>query len=137
VSATPDTAAFLERWHAAVAGRDRDAIAGLLADDVSIGAPPYWSRLEGKALVGHLLGVIVDTIADFTYHRQWVSGRELALEFTGTVGGKELQGIDLITLADDGRIARLDVMIRPLNTLTALRDRVAERMAEYLAGQKA
>jgi hypothetical protein len=62
-----------------------------------------------------------------------VDGRELALEFTGEVDGMGLQGIDLVTLGDDGRIARLDVMIRPLNTLTVLRDKVAERMAPILS----
>jgi 2,4-dienoyl-CoA reductase (NADPH2) len=55
--------------------------------------------------------------------------RELALEFRGRVGGLELQGVDLITLDDQGRITNLDVMIRPINTLLALRDRVAARMA--------
>jgi SnoaL-like domain len=131
-----DVQAFLARWHAAVAARDKTAIVDALADDVSLGAPPYWTRLEGKPVVGHLLGVIVDTIQGFTYHREWVSGRELALEFTGEVDGRQLQGIDLVTLADDGRIARLDVMIRPLNSLTVLRDRVATRMAEYLAARE-
>jgi hypothetical protein len=131
----PHAEGFLARWHAAVAGRDGEAIASLLADDVSVGAPPYWGRLEGKPLVGHLLGVIADTIEGFMYHREWVSGRELALEFTGRVEGKLLQGVDLVTLGEDGRITRLDVMIRPLNTLVALRDKVAERMAEYLAAQ--
>jgi hypothetical protein len=88
-----------------------------------------WGRLEEKAIVQKLLGVIVETIEGFTYHRQWANGGELALEFCGRVGGLELQGIDVITLDDAGRIAQLDVMIRPINALLALRDRVAERMA--------
>jgi SnoaL-like protein len=124
-----DPSAFLARWHRVVAEKDLAGLAALLADDVALGAPPYWSRLEGKTIVQKLLGVIVETIEGFTYHRQWTNGRELALEFRGRVGGLELQGIDLITLDDAGRIAQLDVMIRPINALLALRDRVAERMA--------
>jgi SnoaL-like protein len=124
-----EPSAFLTRWHRVVAEKDLAGLAALLADDVALGAPPYWSRLEGKTIVQKLLGVIVETIEGFTYHRQWTNGRELALEFRGRVGGLELQGIDLITLDDAGRIAQLDVMIRPINALLALRDRVAERMA--------
>lgn len=124
-----DPSAFLTRWHRVVAEKDVDDLAALLAEDVALGAPPYWSRLEGKPIVQKLLGVILETIEGFTYHRQWISGRELALEFRGRVDGLELQGIDLVTLDEAGRIAQLDVMIRPINALLALRDRVALRMA--------
>jgi hypothetical protein len=83
--------------------------------------------------VQHLLGLIVHTIEGFTYHREWMQERELALEFRGRVGEIELQGIDLITLDDEGRIRSLDVLMRPVNGIIALRDRIAPSMAEYLA----
>jgi hypothetical protein len=124
-----DAERFLARWHQIVKTRDLDALGGILAEDVSVGAPPYWQRLEGRTLVHRLLGVIIQTIEDFTYYREWVAGAELALEFRGHVGERQLQGIDLITLDADGRVKSLDVMIRPLNALIALRDQVAPRMA--------
>jgi hypothetical protein len=129
----PDARAFLERWHRLVAERDAVALRDVLAEGVTLGAPPYWNKLAGRPMVHHLLGLIVQTIEDFTYHREWVAGRELALEFRGRVGGMELQGVDLITLDDDGRIANLDVPMRPMNAVAALRDRIAPRMAEWLA----
>ena len=124
----PDADAFLARWHRIVGERDLDALADLLADEVAIGAPPYWTPLAGKPLVHHLLGIILTTIEGFTYHREWTRGRELALEFRGRVGEHELQGIDLITLDDAGRVAHLDVLIRPINALESLREIVAPRM---------
>jgi hypothetical protein len=133
----PDADAFLARWHRIVAERDLDALADILADGVAIGAPPYWAPLAGKPLVHHLLGIIVTTIEGFTYHREWTRGRELALEFRGRVGEHELQGIDLITLDAAGRVAHLDVLIRPMNALEALREIVAPRMIAFLAGAKA
>jgi hypothetical protein len=125
---------FLDRWHAVVRSRDLEGLRDLLAENVRLGAPPYWDKLEGKDLIHHLLGVIVTTIDGFTYHREWVAGSELALEFCGRVGELELQGVDLITLDDEGRVRNLDALIRPLNTLTLLRDRVAPRMQAYLEG---
>jgi hypothetical protein len=126
-------AGFLDEWHRIVSERDLDALQAVLAEDVSLGAPPYWGRLRGRGLVHHLLGLIVGTIEGFRYHREWQNGRELALEFTGRVGELELQGIDLITLDERLRIQSLDVMIRPINAVLALRESIAPRMAAFLA----
>ncbi len=127
---------FLTRWHAVVRERDLTGLEKLLAPDVTMGAPPYWDKLRGRPLVHHLLGLIIHTIEDFTYHREWHQdsrGRaEIALEFQGHLGELDLQGIDLISLNERGEIQNLDVVIRPINALTALRDVIAPQMAEYL-----
>ncbi len=131
---TVDADTFLAEWNEIVDRCDSARMTAALADDISMGAPPYWNRIEGKAVVGHLLGIIIEAIEDFTYHRQWASGADLALEFHGHVDDCELQGIDLITLDDNGLIKRLDVMIRPENALVMLRERVGPKMAEFFAG---
>ena len=127
---------FLARWHPVVQKRDLVELEKLLAADVTMGAPPYWDKLRGRPLVHHLLGLIIHTIEDFTYHREWHDdslGRgEIALEFRGHVGELDLQGIDLISLNEHGEIQNLDVVIRPMNALSALRDIIAPQMAEYL-----
>ena len=130
---SPNTQLFLDRWHRIVAERDLAGLREILAEDVSIGAPPYWPKLEGRDLVCHLLGIIIHTIEDFTYRREWSSGAELALEFTGHVKGLDLQGIDLITLNAENQVVNLDVLMRPLNGVTALRDIVAPQMAEFFS----
>ena len=130
---SPDAKLFLDCWHRIVADRNLAELHEILAEDVSIGAPPYWTRLEGRDLVGHLLATIIHTIEDFSYQREWWNGAELALEFTGRVKGLDLQGIDLITLNAENRIAKLDVLMRPINGASALRDLVAPQMAEFLS----
>jgi hypothetical protein len=124
---------FLDEWHRIVAEKDLPGLARVLADDVTLGAPPYWEKLRGRDVVHFLLGLIVNTIEGFTYHREWRSGPELALEFRGRVGGLELQGIDLISLDERGRIRNLDVMIRPINAVQALQGIVAPKMVAFLA----
>jgi hypothetical protein len=130
---TNETDKFLSTWHRIVAAKDRGALLGLLAEDVSLGAPPYYERLQGRDLVHHLLGLILHTIDEFTYHRQWQNEGELALEFTGRVGDLQLQGIDLITLNDRFVIGNLDVLIRPAKAVDALRDVIAPQMASFLS----
>ena len=129
----PEVDRFLDEWHRIIREQDLAAIVEILADDVEIGAPPYWNKLEGKELVGHLLGLILETIEEFTYHRQWRSGRELALEFTGVVDGHQLQGVDLITVNEEGLLAKIDVPMRPLGTIEHLRDKIGPKMQKYLA----
>lgn len=133
---TSVNADFLSQWHPVVRDRDLQGLERLLAPDVTMGAPPYWDKLVGRPLVHHLLGLIIHTIDDFTYQREWhddARGRgEIALEFHGHVGELDLQGLDLITLNERGEIQNLDVLIRPMNALQALRDVIAPKMAEYL-----
>ena len=64
-----------------------------------------------------------------------MAGRELALEFRGRVGKLELQGIDLIALDDEGRVGRLDVLMRPVNAVNALIEAIRPQMVAYLAKQ--
>jgi hypothetical protein len=123
---------FLSEWHRVVSAKDLGGLLGLLGEDVSLGAPPYLEKLHGRDLVHHLLGLILNTIDEFTYHRQWQNEGELALEFTGRVGDLQLQGIDLITLNDHFAIGNLDVLIRPTNAVDALRDVIAPQMASFL-----
>ncbi len=124
--------AFLEEWHRVVANKDLEGLESLLEEEVQIGAPPYWNRLEGRPLVHHLLGVILVTIENFTYHREWQQGSELALEFHGHVGDLDIQGIDLISLGDDGRVRSIDVLMRPVNAVLRLQEIVGPQMIEFL-----
>lgn len=130
------TEAFLADWHRLVEAGDLVGLEKILAEDITLGAPPYWDKLKGRATVHHLLGLIIQTIEDFVYQREWhddAQGEgEIALEFRGHVGELELQGIDLITLNQRGELQNLDVMIRPMSALSALRDIVAPQMMEFL-----
>ena len=60
----------------------------------------------------------------------------MVLEFSATVNGKELKGIDLIRFDEDGKIVDFEVMVRPMSGLQALGDEMAKRLAPYLAAMK-
>jgi hypothetical protein len=128
-------ASFLDEWHRIVAEKDEAALDKILAEDITLGAPPYWAKLEGREVVRTLLGFIINTIEEFTYHREWAQGAELALEFSGRVAGLELQGIDLISLNARGEVQNLDVLMRPVNAVISLREIIAPKMAAFLTAR--
>ena len=69
---------------------------------------------------------------DFRYHRRFVEGNDVALEFSAHIGETELKGIDLIRFGDDGLITEFEVMVRPASGLQALGAEMARRLAGRL-----
>lgn len=104
---------------AVVAGAWEEAIAQL-ADDVTFRSPAVHAPYEGRATTGAVLRAVASVFEDFTYVDVLDAGDRAALVFTTRVGDREVQGVDLLRFDDDGRIAELTVLIRPLSGLQAV-----------------
>ena len=101
----------------AVEAGDLDAIEALLAEDVTFTSPVAFKPYQGKPLIAAILRGVIRVFEDFTYIREIANpdGRDVALVFTATVNGKELNGCDFLHLDEDGRIDDFVVMVRPLS----------------------
>lgn len=130
----------MHEFRQAVEGRDHEAMAALLADDVVFTSPVAFQPYRGKPVTAAILRAVMRVFEDFRYVREISSsdGRDHALVFTATVAGKQLQGCDFLHLDDDGRIDDFQVMVRPLSAATALAAAMAEQFpliqAEVAAG---
>ncbi len=51
-----------------------------------------------------------------------MSGNLAVLEFETEMGGKYVNGVDIITCDDDGKIIEFKVMIRPLQAINTVHD---------------
>ena len=82
---------------------------------------------------------MIQVFKDFTYHRSFVSddGLDVVLEFSATVNGKSLKGIDMIRFGADGLIRDFEVMIRPMSGLQALGAEMGARVGGSLPAFKA
>ena len=123
----------------AVEAGDLDAIEALLAEDVTFTSPVAFKPYQGKPLTAAILRGVIRVFEDFTYIREIANpdGRDVALVFTATVTGKELNGCDFLHLDEDGRIDDFVVMVRPLSAARALADAMGaqfDRIAEEAAG---
>ncbi len=100
-----------------------------LSPDVVLHSPVTFSPFEGRQAVSAVLRVVFDVFEDFTYTDELTSGPTTVLVFTARVGNRRVEGIDLLRDADDGSIADLTVLVRPMSGLQALAGAVAAGLA--------
>ena len=128
---TPQVKHFLAEWHGAVENRDRDRLDAIIAEGCELNSPVVWKPTQDKHYLLHILIGVIDNIEGFHYRDEWVKENEIILEFAGTVDGKGLTAIDRITLNDEGKMVRIEVMMRPLNTLIEFATRMREHALRY------
>ncbi|SCG75922.1 nuclear transport factor 2 family protein [Micromonospora coxensis] len=124
----------VERFRAAVEAGDLAAFDGLFSPDVRFFSPVKFTPLEGARTVHGLLGVLLRTFEDFRYVGQLAGEVEIGtagrpveshvLIFRATVRGRQIHGLDLLQLDDDGLIQEFTVMVRPLSAVTTLSEAV-------------
>ncbi len=134
----------IERWHQVISGGPA-ALDDLLADDVVFYSPVVFTPQKGKDVTKLYLGAAANTLGGgepvssdgskgkFRYTKQILAGNQAALEFETEMDGKFVNGVDLITCDDAGRIIEFKVMIRPLQAIQAVHAQMA-RMLEAMKG---
>lgn len=111
-----------------VAKGDDSKIAELLAENVQFLPPTYYKTWTGREPVAAVLGHVGQVFSDFKYRRVMGEGNDWALEFECKVGDLDAVGVDLLTLDDDGLVAKFEVVMRPHKTIGALRDAMNARV---------
>ncbi|HEX4106952.1 MAG TPA: nuclear transport factor 2 family protein [Solirubrobacteraceae bacterium] len=117
-------------FRAAVEARDVDALEASLAPDVRFQSPAVYRAYEGRETTMVVLRAVLSVFQDFRYVDALRDGDRELLRFAARVGDREVDGIDLIRRAPDGRVAELTVMVRPLSGLVAVRDAIAAQLAQ-------
>ena len=135
----PEAAAALQRWHEFVAAKDLRQLPELLHPQAVFRSPMAHKPYPGAPTVNLILNTVLQVFQDFTYHRELASadGLSVVLEFSATVSGRELKGIDMIRFDESGKIVEFEVMVRPMSGLQALGEEMGRRLAPYLAAAKA
>lgn len=112
----------VSRWHALVRSQDPAGLENLLADDVVFHSPVVHTPQRGKEVTTLYLSAAMNVLVsnDFRYVREVVGPNDAALEFTATIDGIHVNGIDLFHWNDEGRIDDFKVLIRPLKAVNLL-----------------
>ena len=126
----------MQDWHQYLRGNYEPGLDGLLHDDCVFYSPIVFTPLRGKETTKLYLNAAGATLGDqaednqpkaddekhipFRYTKEVVSGNTAILEFERTMGGKYINGVDIITCDDDGKIIEFKVMIRPLQAVNLM-----------------
>lgn len=109
-------------------GGDHSGMDILLAEDVQFLPPTYYATWTGREPVAAVLGHVNEVFSNFRYRRILGEGGDWAMEFQCNVGDLDAVGVDLVTLNSDGLIHRFEVAMRPLKTVSALREAMNARV---------
>lgn len=135
----------IKKWHDHTHGNFPGGLDVLLADDIIFYSPVVFTPQEGKDLAKLYLMAAGNTFggddakksgdlgeSSFKYTKEVLSGNQAILEFETTIEGKYVNGVDIITFNDEGKISEFKVMIRPLQAVNIIHMQM-QRMLEELA----
>ncbi len=118
------------KFRAAVESADIDAARELLAPEIVFHSPVTFHPFIGRDTVVRLLAEVAQVFEDFRYTDELDVDGAHALIFRASIGGRELEGVDLLRFDADGLIADFTVMLRPLSGLVPFAQAMGERAAK-------
>jgi SnoaL-like domain len=116
-------------FRAAVERKDLEAVRELLAPDIVFHSPVTFHPFVGRDTVAELLALVSQTFEDLRYTDELAAASPgaHALIFRTSVAGKELEGVDLLRVNEQGLIADFTVMLRPLSGLIPFAQTMGEK----------
>lgn len=152
----------LDRWYQHLRGELPGGLDELLHDDCTFWSPIVFTPQRGKELTKAYLGAAGQTLGGdddhdaepagdagdpgahdddrpigggFRYVKRVASGDHAVLEFETTMDGTYVNGVDIITFDDDGRITDFKVMIRPLQAVNKVHEAMRAMLEQMAAAR--
>ncbi len=130
----------IDDWHKHLKGELPGGLDSLLAEDVVFYSPIVFSSQKGREVTKLYLNAAGATLGgggdsekkdektdqiSFGYTKEVLCGHHAVLEFETSVEGKYMNGVDIITCNDEGKIIEFKVMVRPLQAIQAVHRQMA------------
>jgi len=124
----------LEKRHLFTTSKDPKYLDELLADDVVFYSPIVHAPQKGKWITtGYLMSAMMILGADkskFTYVKEVMNTKDAILEFTAEIDGISINGVDMISVNEAGKLNVFKVMIRPLKAVNLIHEKMGEILKE-------
>ena len=133
----------IKKWHDHIKGEFPGGFDELLADDVIFYSPIVFSPQKGKDLTTLYLMAAGNTFggdqskdgtlqeSSFKYTKEVLDGNQAILEFETQIDGKYVNGVDIITFNYEGKISEFKVMIRPLQAVNIIHEKMQEMLKQF------
>src|ERR1700712_2963481 len=98
----------------AAEAKDLDLLRETLAEDVVLHSPILFKGFEGRDMAMVVLSNVIEVFEDFRYLDEVHGDGTVVLRFAAKGDGKfEIEGIDYLTLDEEGRVTDLTSFLRP------------------------
>ena len=133
----------IKKWHDHISGDFPGGFEELLADNVIFYSPIVFSPQKGKDLTTLYLMAAGNTFggdnsknrsfqeSSFKYIKEVLDGNQAILEFETQIDGIYVNGVDVITFNNQGKISEFKVMIRPLQAVNIIHEKMQEMLNQY------
>ncbi|SEQ85394.1 hypothetical protein SAMN04488038_111136 [Solimonas aquatica] len=120
-------------WHQLVAQRQFALLDEFLAEDVAFVSPVVHKPQQGKALTKLYLHAAFAVLFNdsFRYVREIVGEQDAMLEFTTTIDGVQINGVDILHWNAEQRVVEFKVMLRPLKAIQLVQERMAAMLQQH------
>jgi len=124
----------LELWHDMLRKRDLGRLDEVLAEDCVFLSPIVHTPQRGRDLTRlYLTAALAVFNESFQYVKEVVSPQHAVLEFTCEVDGIIVNGVDIMTFDDAGKIIEFKVMVRPLKAVNLLHAKMKAMLEQMSA----
>ena len=125
----------VELWHEIARSRDMDRLEELLAENCVFMSPVVHTPQKGRELTRAYLTAAFGVFNDsFRYVKEVVTPQHAVLEFVCDLDGIIVNGVDIMTFDDAGKIIEFKVMVRPLKAVNLLHAKM-QAMLEHSQGK--
>lgn len=133
----------IKKWHDHIKGEFLGGLDELLADDVIFYSPIVFLPQNGKELTTLYLMAAGNTFggdkakdgtlegSSFKYTKEILEGNQAMLEFETQIDGKYINGVDIITFNESGKISEFKVMIRPLQAVQIIHEQMQKMLTQF------
>ena len=123
-------------WHEISRDREMDRLEEVLAENCVFMSPVVHTPQKGRELTRAYLTAAFGVFNDsFRYVKEVVTPQHAVLEFVCDLDGIVINGVDIMTFDDAGKIVEFKVMVRPLKAVNLLHAKM-KAMLEHSQGNK-
>jgi len=124
----------LELWHEISQQRDPGRLDEVLAEDCVFLSPVVHSPQRGRDLTRFYLAGAFGVFNDsFHYVKEIADEHHAVLEFVCDMDGTVVNGVDIMSFDEAGKIVEFKVMVRPLQAVNLLHARMKEMLEQLSA----
>ena len=124
----------LALWHQCVKTRDISLLDDLIAENCVFLSPVVHTPQVGGEITRLYLAGALQVLGNeqFRYVKEVTSGQHAVLEFCTEVDDILVNGVDIMTFNDEGKISEFKVMLRPLKAVNVVHAKM-KTMLEQLS----